>query len=526
MITLFDTTLRDGTQSEDISFSLEDKLSIAKMLDNFGIHYIEGGWPGSNPKDIDFFKNARKLKLKQAKITAFGSTRKAKTKPSIDPNLQAILQSKSQAACIFGKSWELHVKTALNTSLEENLNMIKDSISYLKTKLPEVIYDAEHFFDGYKANPKYALKTIQAAAEAKADYIVLCDTNGGSLSWEIEKIIAEVQKACSQRLGIHTHNDSELGVANSLVAVRQGAKMVQGTINGIGERCGNANLISIIANLQLKMGYKLISPKKMANLRELGHSIREHANLDEWKHQPYIGKSAFAHKGGIHVSAMLKNPQTYEHIEPKLVGNQRRVLISELSGISNLRYTIKERGLELDEKDPQLREIVAQIKKLENSGYSYEGAEASFELLVARIKKKLSNYFTLEGYQVYDGRRTHEKSPYTEATIKISAKGKNFHTASVGEGPVDALNKALKKALINFYPTIEAVYLVDYKVRILEREKGTSAKPRVLITSGDGKNNWTTVGVDNDIIRASYMALTDSFIYKLYKEKIPNSQWQ
>lgn len=520
MIKLFDTTLRDGCQSEDVSFSLEDKLNITKILDDFGIHYIEGGWPGSNPKDIDFFYQAKFLKLKKAKITAFGSTRKAKTKTANDSNLAAILKSTPAVACIFGKSWDFHVTTALKISLEENLKMIKESIAYLKSKLPEVIYDAEHFFDGYKNNPNYALKTIQAASEAGADFIVLCDTNGGSLSWEIAEIINEIKKNCITKLGIHTHNDSELGVANSLAAVLQGVSMVQGTINGIGERCGNANLISVVANLQLKMGYKIVSAKKMTELKMLGDSIREFTNQNEWKHQPFIGKSAFAHKGGIHVSAMLKDPKTYEHIEPELVGNSRRVLVSELSGVSNLRYLIKKLKIELDDKDPQLKEIILELKELENIGYTYEGADASLELLIARAKKWLKVYFSLDGYQVYDGRRNDEKNPYTEATVKIQAKKQNFHTASSGNGPVDALSKALRKALINFYPTIEEVSLKDYKVRILDKEKSTAAKTRVLITSSDGNFSWTTVGVDKDIIRASYIALTDSFIYKLYKDKI------
>lgn len=517
-IALFDTTLRDGGQSEDISFSLEDKISIAKLLDEFGFDYIEGGWPGSNPKDIDFFQTIGKLK--NAKITAFGSTRRAKVALEVDPNIRALLESKADSVCIFGKSWDLHVKQALKTSKQENLKMIADSISYLKKKVGEVIYDAEHFFDGYKNNPEYALQTLAAASEAGAEYLVLCDTNGGTLTWELQQIIEQVQKHTNTKIGIHTHNDAELAVANTLVAIKQGAKMVQGTINGIGERCGNANLISVIANLQLKMGISLFSKKKLESLRELGHNIRELCNMDEWKHQPYIGKSAFAHKGGIHVSAVLKNSDTYEHIIPGVVGNQRRVLVSELSGISNLRYKIQERGINIDEQDFQLKDIITELKKLENTGYSYEGAEASLELLIAKIKKKLKKYFILDGYQVYDGRRSFDIDSYTEATIRIKAKDEFFHTASSGEGPVDALNNALRKALVNFYPKISEVSLKDYKVRILNKTASTAAKTRVLITSGDSKRNWTTVGVSHDIIRASYIALTDSFIYKLYKEEI------
>ena len=433
--------------------------------------------------------------------------------------MQAILEAKSKVACIFGKSWDFHVKIALRTNLEENLKMISSSVQYLKAKIKEVIYDAEHFFDGYKNNPEYALKTIQAADEAGADFIVLCDTNGGTLSWEIEKILNQVKKHCSKKIGIHAHNDSEMAVANSLVAVQHGAQMVQGTINGMGERCGNANLISIIANLQLKMGYKILAPKKMRDLSNLSHSIREFANLDEWKHQPFVGKSAFAHKGGIHVSAVQKNANSYEHIEPERVGNSRRILVSELSGVSNIRWKIKEQNFTIDENDPELRNIVSDLKKLENTGYSYEGADASLELLTLRSKKKLKDYFVLEGYQVYDGRRNQEKESYTEASVKISVKGKVFHTASSGDGPVDALNKSLRKAISNFFPSIQSVYLLDYKVRILDNNEGTAAQTRVLITCSDGKQNWTTVGVNKDIIRASYIALTDSYIYKLYKSR-------
>lgn len=517
-IALFDTTLRDGGQSEDISFSLTDKISIAGLLDEFGFDYIEGGWPGSNPKDIDFFKTVGKLK--NAKVTAFGSTRRANSDTASDNNIMAMLQSGADAVCIFGKSWDLHVKQALKISMQENLRMISNSVAYLKKKLGDVIYDAEHFFDGYKNNPEYALKTLAAADEAGVSYLVLCDTNGGTLPWEVQQIITAVQKQTSVKLGIHTHNDSELGVANTLVAVKEGAKMVQGTINGIGERCGNANLISVLANLQLKMGISVLTKKKIAALSELSYSVRELCNLDEWKNQPFVGKSAFAHKGGIHVSAILKNPETYEHIAPTLVGNRRRVLVSELSGISNLRYKIQERGFKIDEKDAQLKDIIQELKKLENTGYSYEGAEASLELLIAKMKKNLKEYFKLDGYQVYDGRRSFDKESYTEASIKIKAKGDYFHTASSGDGPIDALNKALIKALVNFYPIINEVSLKDYKVRILNKTASTAAKTRVLITSGDSKESWTTVGVSHDIIRASYIALTDSFIYKLYKEKI------
>ncbi|WP_027390833.1 citramalate synthase [Chrysiogenes arsenatis] len=520
-VKIYDTTLRDGTQSEDISFTVEDKVHVAQLLDDFGVHYIEGGWPGSNPKDIDFFRAIAQIPLKNARISAFGSTRRAKLTCEEDPNIQALLDSKAPVACIFGKTWDFHVTDALRITLEQNLEIIEDSLSYLCRHMEEVFYDAEHFFDGYKANPDYAIETLKAAARGGAQQIILCDTNGGSLPWEIGQIVEAVKKHISVPLGIHAHNDGEMAVANSLMAVQHGITQVQGTINGFGERCGNANLISIIPGLKLKMGIDCVSDESLRKLTRLSRSIRELANLGDWKNQPYTGKSAFAHKGGIHVSAILKDPDTYEHTKPENVGNRRRVLVSDLSGKSNIQYKVEELGLDIDINDPALQGVVDEIKELENQGYAYEGAEASLELIIQKAKGNLPNYFKLRGYRVIDERREGDANPISEATVRIEdPSGAIQHTAALGEGPVDALNNALNKALERFYPILKEVQLVDYKVRILNTTVGTRAKTRVMIESSDGKENWSTVGVHHDIIRASYLALVDSVIYKLYKERI------
>lgn len=520
-VKIYDTTLRDGTQSEDISFTVEDKVHVAQLLDDFGVHYIEGGWPGSNPKDIDFFRAIAHIPLKNARISAFGSTRRAKLTCEEDPNIQALLDSKAPVACIFGKTWDFHVTDALRITLDQNLEIIEDSLSYLCRHMEEVFYDAEHFFDGYKANPTYAIETLKAAARGGAQQIILCDTNGGSLPWEIGSIVEEVKKHISVPLGIHAHNDGEMAVANSLMAVQHGITQVQGTINGFGERCGNANLISIIPGLKLKMGIDCVSDESLRKLTRLSRSIRELANLGDWKNQPYTGKSAFAHKGGIHVSAILKDPDTYEHTKPEYVGNRRRVLVSDLSGKSNIQYKVEELGLDIDINDPALQGVVDEIKELENQGYAYEGAEASLELIIQKAKGNLANYFKLRGYRVIDERREGDANPISEATVRIEdPSGTIQHTAALGEGPVDALNNALNKALERFYPVLREVQLVDYKVRILNTTVGTRAKTRVMIESTDGKESWSTVGVHHDIIRASYLALVDSVIYKLYKERI------
>lgn len=518
-IKLFDTTLRDGTQAEDVSFTVEDKLQIAHMLDEFGIHYIEGGWPGSNPKDYDFFREAKKLSLKQAKITAFGSTRRASQSCDKDSSIQALLKSEVPVACIFGKSWDLHVTAALGIELEQNLELVQDTIAYLKRHFDEVVFDAEHFFDGYKNNPEYAMQVLQAASSGGADYLTLCDTNGGALPWDVEAVVELARTTLSAPIGIHVHNDSETAVANTLAAVKNGAIMVQGTINGIGERCGNANLISIIPGIQLKMGHECVPADNLKKLTNLSRSVQELANMRDWKNQPYTGASAFAHKGGVHVSAVMKDPVTYEHIDPDRVGNRRRVLISDLSGRSNIRFKLEELGINIDAKDPALAAIVEEIKRLEREGYAYEGADASLELLIRKVRGELKDFFKIKGYRVIDERQESGSEPVSEATVQLqSPSGDIVHTVSMGNGPVDALNGALMKALSARYPVLEEVQLTDYKVRILNSHLGTKAVTRVMIEFSDGKQHWTTVGVDSDILGASYAALVDSVQYKLYRE--------
>jgi len=516
-VTLYDTTLRDGTQAEDISFSVEDKLRIAQKLDETGIQYIEAGWPGSNPKDMEFFKECHKLSLKQAKITAFGSTRKAKVKAAQDLNLQSLLEAKTGVVTIFGKSWDLHVSDALRVSPEENLELISDSILFLKKNVDEVIYDAEHFFDGYKANPDYALKTLKVAAEAGADWIVLCDTNGGSLPWEVFELTQKVKKLIQTPLGIHCHNDGEVGVANSLEAVRAGATQVHGTINGFGERCGNANLVSVIANLKLKLNKECVSREQLKTLRELSHFVDELANLKPNTHQAFVGNSAFAHKGGVHVNAVLKNAKTYEHIEPEWVGNHRRVLLSDLSGVSNILYKAQEMGIALDADNPLVKKLVKDLKELEAQGYQFEGAEASFEILMRKALKTHRSFFDLVGFKVVDEKKSKEM-PYSEASIELKVDGQKEKSSASGHGPVNALDKALRKALERFYPQLKEVKLIDYKVRVLSSRKGTGSQVRVLIESSDGQEKWGTVGVSENIIEASWQALVDSIDYKLMKE--------
>ena len=519
-IYLYDTTLRDGTQAEDISFQVEDKVRIAKKLDELGIDYIEGGWPGSNPKDISFFRAMQNETLGHSKIAAFGSTRRARVTPAEDNNIQMLVAATPDVVTIFGKTWDFHVQEALRISLEENLELINDSLVYLKERVSEVIYDAEHFFDGYKQNPEYALKTLQAAAAAGVDCIVLCDTNGGTLPHEIPAIMQAVREAVSTPLGIHAHNDSECAVANSLMAVYCGAIQVQGTVNGFGERCGNANLCSIIPALQLKTGLQCLADEKLKNLRKISRYIYELANLAPDKHQPYVGNSAFAHKGGVHVSAIQRHPQTYEHIRPEQVGNRTRVLVSDLSGRANILAKAEECGLSLDGQDPVTLEILEEIKDLENKGFQFEGAEASFELLMLREMGKLKHYFAVTGFRVIDTLRESERDPVSEATIKVKVGGKVEHTAADGNGPVHALDNALRKGLINFYPQIGDVKLLDYKVRVLPASQGTDAMIRVLVESGDQDGRWGTVGVSSNVIDASYQALADSLTYKLYKDSL------
>ena len=519
LVKLYDTTLRDGTQAEDISFLLEDKLRIAHRLDELGVHYIEGGWPGSNPKDVSFFKDIKKEKLSQAKIAAFGSTRRAKVTPGKDNNIKLLVAAEPDAITIFGKTWDFHVREALRIPLEENLEMIFDSLEYLKKNAPEVFYDAEHFFDGYKANPEYAIKTLKAAEQAKTDCIILCDTNGGTMPFELAEIIKEVKKHISTPLGIHTHNDSECAVSNSLHAVALGIVQVQGTINGFGERCGNANLCSIIPALKIKMKMDCISDEQMRHLRDVSSFVYELANISPDKHQAYVGNSAFAHKGGVHVSAMQRHPETYEHIRPELVGNCTRVLISDLSGRSNILAKAEEFNINLDSKDPVTLEILDNIKEMESRGYQFEGAEASFELLMKKALGSHRKFFNVLGFRVIDEKRGEDQKPVAEATIMVKVGGKIEHTAAEGNGPVNALDNAIRKALEKFYPKLKDVKLLDYKVRVLPAGQGTASSTRVLIESGDKNSRWGTVGVSENIIDASYQALIDSIDYKLHKSE-------
>lgn len=516
MISIYDTTLRDGTQAEGISISADDKVRVAKRLDQFGIHYIEGGWPGSNPRDIEFFNLIRKEKLKQARVSAFGSTRHNKNRVENDPNIQALLDAHCPVVAIFGKSWDLHVTKALRVSLDDNLMMISDSVRYCKSKKREVVYDAEHFFDGYKADAEYALKTLEAAADAGADYLVLCDTNGGCFPWEIEQIVREVREHTGTPLGIHTHNDGGNALANALVAVREGAVQVHGTINGYGERNGNMNLCSLIPNLVLKMNKKCIPKKQLKELTSLSLFVSEVANVSPDDRQPFVGRSSFAHKGGIHVSAVQREEATYEHIKPELVGNVRRVLVSDLSGKSNIDFKASQLNLDLG-NDPESRQrILRTIKKKENEGWSYEAADASLEILAMKELGRHQDFFDLAGFRVITERRE-DGEVINEATVKIKVGEEIMHTAAEGDGPVNAMDAALRKALMPFYPELSQVHLTDYKVRVMDAREGTAAKVRVLIESRDPQHEWNTVGVSENIIEASYQALVDSIDYKLLK---------
>lgn len=524
-VRIYDTTLRDGCQAEDFCFSVEDKVRIALKLDAIGIHYIEGGWPGSNPKDAEFFRQIRNHSLKQAKITAFGSTHHPSTDAASDPNLKSLIEAETEVVAVFGKSWTVHVKEALHTTLERNLRIIHDSVDFVRRHGKRVFYDAEHFFDGFGADPQYALSTIGQAIEAGAECIILCDTNGGSLPTRIRSTMEAVrEKFPGVALGIHAHNDSDVAVANTLTAVEAGAVHVQGTINGIGERCGNANLCSIIPNLCLKMGQACLLPEELQKLRQLSRFVLELANFPPNRYQPFVGGSAFAHKGGIHISAVEKDPCTYEHIDPCLVGNKRRFLISDLSGRTAVRQKAKEFGLKISKADPVAMQVLEELKDLENRGFQFEAAEASFELLLNRTMGKDKKYFELVGYRVTDQKQSETKEPSVEATIRVRVGEEFEHTAALGNGPVNALDKALRKSLEKFYPELKNMELVDYKVRVLPGVPGTAAKVRVLIESKDGKDSWRTVGVSHDIIEASWQALEDSINYMLYKAEKTNGQ--
>ncbi len=513
---LYDTTLRDGTQGEGVSLSVEDKLKIVKKLDEFGIHYIEGGWPGSNPKDMEFFQRAQQMQLKNSTISAFGSTRRIGVKAEEDENLQKLVESGVKAAAIFGKTWDYQVTEALRTTLDENLNMIADSVGFLKENGLEVFFDAEHFFDGYKQNKEYALQAILAAEKAGADCVVLCDTNGGTLPHEIAEIVKDVCSQVSTQVGIHCHNDSEVAVANTLAAVQFGVRQVQGTMNGYGERCGNANLISVIPNLQMKLNFQCVAEDQLTKLTSISKYVHEIANQAAPSNQPFVGRSAFAHKGGMHVSAVLKHPQTYEHITPEAVGNKRRVLVSELSGQSNLMFKAKEWNYTIDKKDPTSKKLLETIKEKEHEGYQYEAAEASFELLVKKSFNDWKDYFLLDYYKIFI-EKNGEHLFSTEAVIKLSVQNEVVLTAAEGNGPVNALDHALRKGLEQFYPIIKKMYLSDYKVRVLDETEATASKVRVLIESSDGEEKWSTIGVSGNIIKASWIALVDSVQYYLMK---------
>ena len=518
-IEIYDTTLRDGTQGLEFNLTAEDKVAIAKRLDAFGVDFIEGGWPGSNPKDLRFFELMKREKLAFSRLAAFGSTRHKNSRPEDDGNIQALLEAETPVVTIFGKTWDLHVREALGANLEQNLEMIQDSVAYLKSQGKMVIYDAEHFFDGFKADADYALKTLQAAADGGADRLVLCDTNGGSLPDFVSERVKEALAELDVPIGVHTHNDAELGVANALVGVQAGATHVQGTMNGYGERCGNANLVSIIPNLVLKLGYE--QPQDLSKLRDISHYIDERANLQPNIRAAYVSDAAFAHKGGIHVSAVNKNPNTYEHVKPELVGNTRRILLSDLSGRANVLAKAGEFGEELDSKDPSVKAVVDKMKELENRGYAFEGAEASFQLMSKKVKGEYEAYFVLHGYNINITKRDEDAVPLVEATIKVEVGGELEHTAANGDGPVNALDKALRKALIRFYPSLEELELIDYKVRVLSgAETGTASVVRVQVETTDGDEAWGTVGASTDIINASYEALIDAIEYKLVKDKV------
>ncbi len=513
-VEIYDTTLRDGSQGEGINFSVADKIRIAERLDDFGVHFIEGGWPGSNPKDIEFFNQAKRRDWKHARLAAFGSTRRKNIEVEKDEQVQLLIAAETPVVTIYGKTWMLHVTEVLNTTAEENLAMISDTVRYLKQHGKYVIYDAEHAFDGYKDNPEYALATWEAAQNAGADNITLCDTNGGCLPSEVA-IIVQAAKARLDRvkIGIHTHNDAGLGVANALAAVGVGASHVQGTVNGYGERTGNCNIITAIANLALKMNRSCVRPGALEKLKELSQFVDEIANIRHDPRQPWVGAAAFAHKGGTHVNAVLKVVHSYEHVNPESVGNSRRVLISDLAGRSNIVMKARELGFDLTNNTSELKEILTRIKALEHQGYEFEAAEGSLALLIRKTLKHVEAPFKVEAYHV--SMRRDGESSICEATVKVQVGDKQAHTVAEGDGPVNALDSALRAALIRFFPALADISLTDYKVRILDSDTGTAAKTRVLIGSTDGKEEWNTVGVSENIVEASLQALVDSLEYRL-----------
>lgn len=520
-IGIYDTTLRDGCQSEDVSLAVEDKLRIAERLDDLGVDYIEGGWPGSNPRDAAFFTEVKRLRLRHAKIVAFGSTRRHGVKAAADRNLQLILRAGTAAACVVGKTWDLHVRDALRIPLKANLEILHDTIAYLKKNLDEVIFDAEHFFDGYALNPDYAIACLRAVEAAGVDVICLCDTNGGRLPEEVGATVRAARAAVESPLGIHCHNDAEVAVANTIAAVRNGATQVQGTINGLGERCGNANLISIIANLQLKLGYECVPPDKIKTLRETSRLVYELANITPHPRQAYVGRSAFAHKAGLHVSGIQRNVHTYEHIDPSQVGNDRRVLLSELSGRANILYKIREFGLGAELNPEQIDKLLEELKRLEGVGYTFDGADASFELLMLHTLGLAEDHFNFVSFRVFDDKWHEDQAPFSEAVVVIEGPdGQRTRTSAIGNGPVNALDSALRTALLPYYPGLARMQLVDYKVRVLDDGAGTGARVRVLIESTDGSRQWGTVGLSSNVVEASWQALVDSVEFKLHKDKV------
>ncbi|MFA6321243.1 MAG: citramalate synthase [Candidatus Omnitrophota bacterium] len=516
-VELYDTTLRDGAQSEGISFSVADKLKISEKLDELGVHFIEGGWPGANPKDMEFFKKIKKLRFKKSKITAFGSTRHANSKAKSDKVMKGLLSAETKYITIFGKSWDLHVRDVFKVDLEENLRMIEDSIKFLKANGKIVFYDAEHFFDGYRQNRDYALKTLKAAEESGADRIILCDTNGGTVTSQVFETVEDVKTLIKTPLGIHAHNDCDMAVANSIAAVQAGCIQVHGTVNGYGERCGNANLISVIANLKLKLGIDCVSDIELKELTEISRFVADVCNVKMSDSEPFVGSSAFAHKAGVHVNAILKNPKTYEHADPNLVGNHRRLLISELSGRSTILKKAEDMDLGLEKGGDKTKKILKTLQALESEGYHFESAEASLELLIKRVMNKFKDFFDLDDFRVIIEKKKGGKM-VTEATIKLRVGKELEHTASLGDGPVNALDSALRKALKKFYPSLNEMHLTDYKVRVLDEKEGTAAKVRVLIQSQDKDDSWWTIGVSENIIEASWQALVDSVEYKLLKD--------
>ncbi len=516
-VTIYDTTLRDGTQGTGISFSTLDKIRVAERLDDFGVHYIEGGWPGSNPKDAAFFQEAAKRKWKKAKITAFGMTRRGRIKVEDDAQVQMLLDAQTPAVTIVGKTWPLHVTEVFQVSLEENLAMISDTVAYLKKHGREVLYDAEHFFDSFREDPEYSLKTVKAAYDAGADLVVLCETNGGSLPEFVEEVTRKVVAHLGKPVGIHTHNDGGVGVANALAAVRAGANQVQGTINGYGERVGNCNLITVMPNLQIKMGIDL--GIDLTRLRELAYFVDELANVPHDIRAPYVGLAAFTHKGGLHVHAVQKLARTYEHVDPALVGNERIITISDMSGQSNVLIKAESMGLSLAKGSPEVQKILSEVKRMESEGYEFEAAEASFELLIRRQLGENTSFFKPIEYHTMHRSAFGAEQENTEATIKLLMDGERYYTVEEGDGPVNALDKALRKALLPHYPEIAKVNLEDYKVRIIDGGKGSAAKTRVLVVSSDGETTWGTVGVSTNIIDASWSALVDSLEYFMLKRR-------